>query len=112
MSKHPYPDHVVEAVAEAMGRSRTGEDWGRFQDYFIEHTHVALQALWDASRVETYEALSQVPDGTVIFDNDGYIGMKRSPGQWMEMLEVDNEGIFEGSFFIPAHVIYWGDTDE
>lgn len=104
--KHPYPEHVLDAVEEAL-RDKLYE--GALP---VQLAEVALQALWEASRVETYEALSQVPDGTVIFDTDGSIGMKRSPGQWADMLEVDNEGIFEGSFFIPAHVIYWGESDE
>ena len=98
MSKHPYPEHVVEAVAEAMGKSRTGEDWGRFQEYFIEHTHVALQALWDASRVDDLHGL---PDRAIYVDEHGGVGIvgrARQPGH-CDMNQ-------------PSTILYWGDTDE
>ena len=100
MSKHPYPEHVVEAVAEAMGRSRTGEDWGRFKEYFIEHTHVALQALWDASRVDNAQEASQLPDQTLLINYAGAF-----------VAEAVRQHDFTDDEF-PAHIVYWGDTDE
>ena len=100
MSNHPYPDHVVEAVAEAMGRSRTGEDWGRFKEHFIERTHVALQALWDASRVDTLDQLDELDHKIVVIDRTGHVA-----DDYVSRQDIDHTGL-------PAHVIHWGDTDE
>jgi len=73
MSKHPYPKHVIKAAAKALLKSSetrntfgAGGDWEAaghtIQQEFLDHANTALQALWDASRVDTPDALEIFAD--------------------------------------------------
>ena len=84
MTNHPYPEHVVEAVQKQM-------DWAGAT------AQVALQALWDASRVDSIEQLESVPDFASLVDGEGFT---------YRTYELRNPKVF------PVNIIYWGDTDE
>ncbi|NWN89214.1 MAG: hypothetical protein HLX51_11855 [Micrococcaceae bacterium] len=87
MSNHPYPQHVVDAVQKQM-------DWSG------STAQVALQALWDASRIDSVEDAQKLPDGTKLINDKGIF-----------VAEAVRRYHFYAEEF-PAHVIYWGDSHE
>ena len=87
MSNHPYPEHVVEAVQKQM-------DWAG------STAQVALQALWDASRVDTLDQLDELDHKIVVIDRTGHVA-----DDYVSRQSIDHTDL-------PAHVIHWGDTDE
>lgn len=95
MTNHPYPEHVVEAVQKQM-------DWAG------STAQVALQALWDASRVDTPDELDKLADEAIV--HDGYFHYEKDVHSWLGGIAFGYIPSYEMS--VPAHVIYWGDTDE
>lgn len=104
-NQHPYPAHVVEAVAEQLTAIfKPFSDQVRFkdmaestQDVYRRNASMALTALWEASRVDTIEQLEALPNDAIVIDSNGF---------WIEtVLEAPSE--FDDEDY-PAHVIYWG----
>ena len=111
MSKHPYPKHVIEAVAKALLKSSeprntfgAGGDWEAaghtIQQEFLDHANTALQALWDASRVDDMAQVDALPTGTLLIT---------STGSFMSATTMSDA--FRWTH-LPAHVIFWGDKNE
>lgn len=105
---HPYPKHVVEAVAKALMKSSEGRDaFGAGGDWdaagflikqeFLEHAETALRTLWDASRVAIDE-IGELPHDAAFIDGYGFIASSVSHAESNPM---EN----------PVHVIYWGDAE-
>lgn len=119
-TNNPYPKHIIDAVANVLSQEfHSAYEIGSFDDLTVydqyaykDKASYVLRTLWDASRIDTYEQLAQVPDGTVIIDELGYIGMKVRAGLWTEFFDNDHMIISEKSFYVPAHVIFWGDHDD
>jgi len=107
MTNHPYPAHVIERVAKGLWNTTPASgalDWEDLQpedsinrkDVYLEKANAALQALWDASRIDTIQQLKKVPDFSILVDNEGFE---------YKAYEIRNPNIF------PAHVLYWGDAN-
>lgn len=106
---HPYPKHVVEAVAKALMKSSEGRDaFGAGGDWeaagstikqeFLGHANAALQALWDASEVRTFGDISRLPGTAIIANREG------NTASLSDFLGIQEVGA-------PAHVIFWGDAE-
>jgi len=110
MTAHPYPQTVVEAVAKALWDTAPASaviDWediqpedtrNRRSDY-LEKAHAALSALWEASRVDTWEELESVPQ---------FASVKAV----RHVTPNTARGLLSGGRLahdLPAHVLYWGD---
>lgn len=108
MSKHPYPEHVVESVAEALARQRGytlqySELNSYHQNYLANDARAVLQALWDAGRVDTLQQVDQLADDVILWGADDMEHDKFT----LHVADINNEL----SKALPAHVIYWGDSD-
>lgn len=102
MPKHFFPSHVVEAVAKRLAKQRfIQEPFDELSDHdkksLVNDTSGLLQALWDASRVDSIEQLESVPDFASLVDGEGFT---------YRTYELRNPKVF------PVNIIYWGDTDE
>ena len=97
---HPYPEHIRQAVAGQFA-GLLGYVFGDLpehdQDLFRRNADMILQALWDASRVDSIEQLESVPDFASLVDGEGFT---------YRTYELRNPKVF------PVNIIYWGDTDE
>lgn len=94
MSEHPYPEHVLDAVEEAL-RDKLYE--GALP---VKLAETALQALWDASRVDTLDELDALDYKAVVIDRTGYVA-----DDFVTHNDIDHSDL-------PAHVIYWGDRGD
>jgi hypothetical protein len=92
MSQHPYPGHVVEAVANVLWP----EMYVSSRAYDLAEK--ALAALWDASRVEV-DRIGELPENTAFIDGDGFIAssVSHAESNWMEN---------------PVYAIYWGGSGD
>ena len=103
--KHPYPEHVVEAVARGMYADDC-KDYNQLDPSadahpgYYEYAESALAALWEASRVDTLDQLAQLPGDEVILGQDYWLGY--TPDAQFQLKTDD----------LPAYVLHWGDTDE
>lgn len=101
MTNHPYPNNVRQAVAKTIGQQiLVMREWDDLNDEtkhaFLTDADQVLQALWDASRIDTIQQLKKVPDFSILVDNEGFE---------YKAYEIRNPNIF------PAHVLYWGDAN-
>lgn len=102
MSKqHPYPDHVRDAVADAIeSLFMEADTWEKIDAAHDNLADTALQALWEASRIDSVEDAKKLPAGTKLINGKGIF-----------VAEAVRHYDFYAEEF-PAHVIYWGDSDE
>ena len=105
-ANHPYPKHVIEAVAVAILNYYEYLD-GR-NTSAVEIANVALTGLWEASRVETPDQLDKLADQAII--HDGYFHYEKDVYSWLGGTGYEYIPSYEMS--LPSHVIYWGDSDE
>lgn len=101
MSKHPYPEHVVEAVAKRLAKQRfIQEPFDELSDHdkksLVNDTSGLLQALWESSRIDSVEDAKKLPAGTKLINDKGIF-----------VAEAVRHYDFYAEEF-PAHVIYWG----
>ena len=102
MSKHPYPDHVRQAIATTIARQvlvmRSWSDLTKQTlDAFLTDADEVLQALWDASRIDDVEQVDELPNDAVLIDRNRAVA-----DDYVTHCIID----------LPAHVLHWGDTDE
>ena len=95
MKKHQYPQHVVDAVQNAI-LNKTNIYHGPVARQLAE---VALEALWDASRVDTLDQLAQLPGVEVILGQDYWLGYTPDA-----QFQLDNDDL-------PARILHWGGQD-
>lgn len=99
MSKHPYPDHVRDAVADAIeSLFMEADTWEKIDAAHDNLADTALQALWDASRVDDLHGL---PDRAIYVDEHGGVGIV---GRARQTGHCDMNQ--------PATILYWGDASE
>ena len=105
MSKHPYPEHIRDKVALGLFAADC-EDNPELDPNeephpgYYEYADTALQALWDASRVDTLDQLDELDHKIVVIDRTGHVA-----DDYVSRHDIDHTDL-------PAHVIHWGDTDE
>jgi len=113
MSDHPYPDYIRQAVATTIARQvlvmRSWSDLTKqTRDAFLTDADEVLQALWDASRVDSVEQLEALPENAIV--HDGYFSYEKDVYAWR------GGGvpyyITHDEMDLPMNIIYWGDTDE
>lgn len=104
-AKHPFPQHVVEAVALSILEVEDG--WCEFEALtpasrktYFDQASTHLQALWEASRVDDLEAMKTLPHDAVVRSDIG--GEPYTPYNFIH-------APYEEDY--PAHVIYWGEPD-
>lgn len=125
MSKHPYPEHIVEAIKEQLAKgygdlyvctrddsawsygTMSLDDFHRLdsdEDVLGDLANDMLEMLWDASRVDTVEDVYELPDDAVLVGRDG------KDHDTTTVWYADKDG--STNQVLPAHIVYWGDTDE
>lgn len=92
--KHPYPQRIVDDVADYLKPYTSS----RIEAGSLAHQ--LLNRIWKASRVDTLDQLTQLPDDAVIRGQDYWLGYTPDA-----QFQLDNDDL-------PAHVLHWGDTDE
>jgi len=105
-NQHPYPEHVVEAVAEALWNVSEGSvilSWNELGDnqtraYQYTKANTALNALWDAIRVDEIRQVDDLMPNALLRTTDGYMWA----GAVANKQDVD---------LLPAHVLHWGNYD-
>lgn len=99
-AKHPYPSHVVEAVAENMLVTRYQSSYHAVPEFIRKANRdlaeTCLQALWEASRVVDIDHL---PDDAVYLNDLGGIGFV---GADRDTCMVDRM----------EHILYWGGNND
>lgn len=108
MSKHTYSEDIVEKAAYAIWETQYSDpadakdDWDRYapeteKDEYREQANAVLQALWDASVLESLEETEGYPeDARVVTEK----------GAFMAPWSLDREDL-------PARLVYWGrDRDD
>lgn len=108
MSNHPYPEHVRQAVATTIARQvlvmRKWDDLTKqTREAFLKDADQVLDTLWDASRVGTLGQVDQLPDDAILWGADDMEHDKFT----LHVKDV-NEELHQA---LPAHVIFWGDSD-
>ena len=98
-ANHPYPKHVMEAVAVAILNYYEYLD-GR-DTSAVEIANVALTGLWEASQVDDVETMKTLPNDAVVRSDIG--GEPYIPYNFIH-------APYEEDY--PAHVIWWGEHDD
>lgn len=116
MTKHRYPSHVVEAVAEALWETAPGSivtEWARTsrsqREGSLRKADAALNALWSASRVNTLRELAELPEESIAIDSYDDPAEKFSEDSWVIP---GDSGLYpcESVALLPARVIHWGSS--
>ena len=107
MKKHQYPQHVVDAVQNAI-LDKTNIYHGPVARQLAE---VALEALWEASRIESMHTLEVLDRDAILLDVDGCSWSQEFPGEWWCAGHDRHESPQINEYDLPAHILHWGGQD-
>lgn len=107
MKKHQYPQHIVDAVQNAI-LNKTNICHGPVAQQLAE---VALEALWEASRIESMHTVEVLDRDAILLDVDGCPWTQEFPGEWWCAGHDRHESPQFTEDELPAHILHWGSQD-
>ncbi len=111
MKDHPYPEHIVDAIAETIaGQIHVFSEWHELADQtkysFRRKADEVLEKLWHSIRIEDFFDLDRLQEASIdvlLIDKHGYEVSFDSIGGLTDA---------EASEFFPLRVVYWGEKYE
>jgi hypothetical protein len=111
MSDHPYPEHIVEAVADTIaGQILVFSDWHELSNEtkhsFLRDADEVLERLWHSIRIDDFFDLDRLDESNIdvlLVDKHGFeVTIDSISGLTDE----------EAADFFPLRVVYWGEKYE